>query len=138
MDLVLALYTGMKYIANDKTKVFSNGSCVSGCTNVQPVGVANKTIIPDIQMSASSSFRESVDYLTAKHGRLYTTRAWCAESSGGGDWLQVDLGKYYNVCGIATQGKEYRTDEWMTNYTLSVSLDGITWKEYTENNKLKV
>ncbi|XP_031569357.1 hemicentin-1-like [Actinia tenebrosa] len=117
---------------------FLSLSHVKGCVNVRPLGVANRTMVPDIKMSSSSSFRESVDYLTAKHGRLYTSRAWCPASLGGDDWLQVDMGNYYNVCGVATQGKEYRTDEWATNYTLSISLDGVTWVEYNEDNRLKV
>ncbi|KXJ16084.1 hemicentin-2 [Exaiptasia diaphana] len=110
---------------------------IEGCVNFHPVGVANRTIISNSQMSASTSFYASVDYLTPKYGRLGSRRAWCAKSKRSDDWLQVDMGNVYLICGVATQGKTYRVSEWTTNYTLSVSRDGVTWQPYQENGVTK-
>ncbi|EDO45100.1 predicted protein [Nematostella vectensis] len=79
-------------------------------------------------MTATTAFRASVDYLTARHGRLHNKRAWCPNTKDSEDWLQVDLGTAYFVCGVVTQGKEMRVNEWVYNYTITWSVDGVTWR----------
>ena len=78
-------------------------------------------------MTATSQFRS----LTPANGRLHDDRGggWCAlEAKNGDDWLQVDLGKTFQVCGVATQGnRDENENEWVTDFTLSHSSDGNNW-----------
>ena len=74
------------------------------------VGVADPAIIPDNHMTASTEYDS---YYAAAKGRLNGNNAWCASSCcGSQDWLQVDLGKTTEICGIDTQGlvnDQYKT-----------------------------
>jgi len=104
---------------------FFSASEVSNCFD-KPIGVADEDKIPDAQMTASS-------YHSAKfqpaYGRLNGKRGdgWCAGTSSGNDeWLQVDLGKLYTVCAVATQG-DINGNEWVTEFKLSFSVDGESW-----------
>ena len=72
------------------------------------------------------------------YGRLNlnTADGWCASSPSQTDWLQVDLGKLFLVCAVATQG-DSRFDgshEWVTDFKLTYSHNGNTWKTYKDAN----
>ncbi|XP_078350751.1 lactadherin-like [Oculina patagonica] len=107
-----------------------------------PVGVASQFIIPDHWMSASSYYNNDANYQAA-YGRLHGSRGdgWCtASSSSNDDWLQVDLGQMLQVCGVATQGDGTHDglDEWVTDFKLSFSSDGITWTTYKDGHGAQV
>ncbi|KAL9969150.1 hypothetical protein ACROYT_G021326 [Oculina patagonica] len=108
---------------------------ISNCFQ-NAVGVANSGIIPDKQMTASSYY--SARYKPG-YGRLHYNRAdgWCTSTPGKtGEWLQVDLGKLFLVCGVATQGDSIHdgVPEWVTDFKLAYSLDGRTWTTYKDAN----
>lgn len=69
-------------------------------------------------------------------GRLEESRgdgAWCPSTRGDKtDYLQVDMGKVYFVCGVATQGQRIGA-YWTNSYKLQFSLDGDTYDFYMEN-----
>ncbi len=71
------------------------------------------------------------------HGRLHDTRygglGWCAELQSLNDWLQVDLGKAFKVCGVATQGGG-SSSLWVTDFKLNYSSDGNAWTTYKYEN----
>ncbi|XP_073250494.1 lactadherin-like [Porites lutea] len=70
----------------------------------------------------------------AYHGRLhYPNSAWCAKDSAEDeDWLQIDLGTTYEICGAATQGTgNQKYNEYVTKFKLSYSSDGSSWTMYT-------
>ena len=94
------------------------------------VGVADRNIMPDARMTASTSFRS--DY-SPYYGRLNETRGrgvWCPKTpSDKTDYLQVDMGVVHAVCAVATMG-ERTDDDWTTSYKLDFSLDGETWNTY--------
>lgn len=94
------------------------------------VGVFDPGIIPDNQMTASSQY--SSGYHPC-YGGLHGNRGdgWCARrSSSTQDWLQVDLGKTTEICGVATQG-DVDGDEWTTDFKLSYySSNGSGWTYY--------
>ena len=100
------------------------------------VGVSNTSIIPDSFIRASTTF--SSDYLPA-FARLNDVRGkgggWCslAGDNTPNDWLQVDLGKIMEVCGVATQGNVY-TYDWIIDFKLSFSSTGDIWEEYKDAN----
>lgn len=94
-----------------------------------PIGVADTAKIPDAQITASS---EHGDKYKAAFGRLNGNRGdgWCSKSaSSNNEWLQVDLGKSYSVCAVATQG-DRNGNEWVTKFKLLFSWDGTSWHVY--------
>ena len=102
------------------------------------VGVADRNIIPDSRMTASTFYS---NILYPYYGRLHENRGqggWCTKTtSDRTDYLQVDMGTVRSVCAVATQGHRggiART----TSYKLHLSTDGVTWNTYRETNIEKV
>ena len=76
-------------------------------------------------------------YYKAEHGRLNGDRGdgWCAgEAKSNNEWLQVDLGKSIQACGLATQGDVDGTREWVKAFKLSYSFDGTNWETYRDES----
>lgn len=95
------------------------------------VGIADENVIPDNQISASS-WHDS-DYLP-HYGRLHGNRGkgWCAKSNSTNmDWLMIDLGKTFEICGVATQGSVH---SWATDFMLTYSVDGNNWNAYLDSS----
>ena len=63
--------------------------------------------------------------------------AWSAGYNNRYQWLQVDFGRAAKIMRIATQGRQ-DTDQWVTQYFILHSLDGIHYMEYKERNSRKV
>ncbi len=85
-------------------------------------------------MKASSQYDEDHQ---AAYGRLQGKRgdAWCAEEAErNDDWLQVDLGKTFEVCAVSTQG-DMHDEHWVTTFKVSYSSNGHSWKTYTKYGK---
>ena len=82
-------------------------------------------------MTASSIYSNDDQ---AYYGRLNGTRGygWCARSNDSNPWLQIDLGKEFEVCGVATQGGT-SSSEWTTHFKLSFSSDGNIWTFYQDD-----
>ena len=83
--------------------------------------------ITDKQITASSEWRETDDYLYAYQGRLHLKTAgnmkgaWTAGQEDVNQWLQVDLRSYNaRVTGVATQGRQ-DVKQWVTKYKLQFS-----------------
>ena len=74
-------------------------------------------------------------------GRLNGVRGrggWCSKTtSDRTDYLQIDMGAVHSVCAVATQGPE-KDNVWTRSYKLHLSLDGVNWNTYKENNAEKV
>ena len=109
----------------------------SAYSNASSLGAAYGGRIPDSSFSATSNY----DYrYFAKHGRLNGPQhGWAQKTLNNwpNEYLQVDLGGAYWVCGVATQGEFYER-EWTTKYKISSSLDKITWNIYQWNGSDKV
>ena len=107
------------------------------CLNTKPAGISDTAIISDSQLTASSKFGTGFQ---AAYGRLNGNRGdgWCAkEARRTDDWLQVDLGKTFRVCAVATQG-DRNGNEWTTDFKLSYSSDGNTWITYKDSDGKEV
>ena len=63
--------------------------------------------------------------------------AWCAKTSNNKEWLQIDLGNPTTVTKVATQGRQ-DANQWPTSYSISYSLTGSYWVQYTVRGKIKV
>ena len=76
------------------------------------------------------------------YGRLNGDRGdgWCTkEAQRTDDWLQVDLGNKFELCGVATQGSRGNTTKtWVTDFTLSYSSTGGNYQTYNDANGVKV
>jgi len=104
---------------------------------INTVGISDKSIIPDGQMTASSQYSDNYQPF---YGRLHGERGdgWCSKTANGDeDWLQVDLGKTTEVCAVATQG-DINGNEWITDFKLSYSSDGNKWTTYKDKNGAEV
>ena len=83
-------------------------------------------------MTASSIYDQDNQ---AAYGRLHGDKRWCAkEGKSNNEWLQVDLRKSIQACGLATQGDRVRTHEWLKAFKLSYSSDGANWETYRDEN----
>ena len=109
----------------------SAGDCVD-----LDLGMENGKI-PDSKITASTV--QSASYTPAKNGRLnYTSgSSWCAGTSNTNPYLQIDLQTLHIICAVSTQGNS-QADQWVKNYTLQVSPNGTTWKDYREGGQVKV
>ena len=106
------------------------------------MGVANQSVIPDNQMTASSFYYKYGANDAPHYGRLHGNRGdgWCASTANGNDWLQVDLGKIFQLCGVATQGDgDFGFgDEWVADFKLSYSSNENNWTIYEDGNGTEV
>ena len=85
--------------------------------------------ISDAQIRASSQWDHRQ---AARNARLNVKRqesvwGWATGTNNHYQWLQVDLGSYTSVAGVATQGgSDDPYDNWVTKYSLQYSDDGVT------------
>ena len=104
-----------------------------GCAS-DPVGLSNSANFRDQRFSASSSRSGKIP----SHGRLNGASAWIpGTNSNINDYLQIDLGSVYFVCGVAIQGNP-AADDWTETYKIETSLDNVNWSFYAENGAVKV
>jgi len=81
--------------------------------------------LPDSAITASSSFHPT--NFAPKIGRLHylssgsgTGGSWAAGGNNPYQWLQVDLGNWTRVTGVATQGRQ-DSSQWVKSYSLSTN-----------------
>lgn len=92
--------------------------------------------MPDAAFSASSIAGSKNDPERARlNGQ--GSGAWVAKANNGSQWLQIDLGELVRVTKVAIQGRR-DADHWVTQFSLSYSLDGTHWAEYKENSVTRV
>jgi len=89
-------------------------------------------VIKDAQITASSEFSSIHAAIQARlnfkaGGGKYG--AWSGRSNDGNQWIQVALGGFTNITGIATQGRNGRS-EWVTKYQLQYGDDGVNFHYY--------
>ena len=125
-----------KLILLVETTVYGNYDCLLTVCYSQAIGVTSRDAIPDGSFSASSSFS---DNRRPSVGRLnLDSKGWVPETNNDPtDYLQIDLLYDYVICAVATQGAN-GGDEWITKYKIQLSLNGITFNIYRENNAEKV
>ena len=87
----------------------------------------------------TASFRSGIEKYSAKYGRLFNESGygWLPKNNTKTDWLQVDLGKEFQVCAVATQGGNYY-EAWTTAFKLLYSSDDNNRKTYKDGNGVDV
>jgi len=90
-------------------------------------------LIKDAQITASSEYDSNHAAIQArlnfKAGKG-KQGAWSAGSNDANQWIQVALGSFTNLTGIATQGRNGYVNQWVTKYQLQYSDDGINFEYY--------
>ena len=100
------------------------------------LGMENRGI-KDAQITASSEFHPNY---AAIQGRLNFKAGggkqggWSARSNDANQWIQVALGSYTKLTGIATQGRNAYS-QWVTKYQLQYSNDGVSFNDYKETGQ---
>ena len=100
--------------------------------------------IKDAQITASTKWDDNHAPSRARLNWKLTgvkRGAWSSRVLDLKQWLQVDLGSYTIVTGVATQGRNApRKREWVTKYSLQYSTDGVNFHIYIEkgDNSYKV
>ena len=102
-----------------------------GCA-CDPVGVSDSSVISDQRFSASSYYSDLFISFSPSDGRLKGSNVWIpATNHNNRDFLQIDLGSLYFVCGVATQGRTTQV-QWTKTYKIETSLDNVMWTFFSE------
>ena len=106
----------------------------------ETLGLENGSIASEA-IKASS---ELDDKHSASRARLNTKPegelmgAWVPLESDENQWLQVDLGKEFEITKVCTQGGGDGVEHRVSSYIMLFSKDGENFQEYQENNETKV
>ena len=96
--------------------------------------MSDSNVISNQRFSASSTLSGRSPY----DGRLKGTNAWIpTTNNNNNDFLQIDLGSLYFVCGVATQGNP-ADNHWTKTYKIKTSLDNVWGTFYSEGGSEKV
>ncbi|KAJ8297631.1 hypothetical protein KUTeg_024162 [Tegillarca granosa] len=106
--------------------------CTHGCKGLALIS-GPKTITDDM-LNATSS-------LDSQHGPARSRLNQPAQGNFAGGWtaqyndlhqyIQADLGSIIQITGVATQGREDGSGQWVKSYYLSYSQDGNNWVSYS-------
>ena len=56
---------------------------------------------------------------------LDSAQAWTAATAAAGQWMQIDLGTFRQVVGVAIQGRGDYPDQYVTSFEVQCSMDGV-------------
>ena len=108
-----------------------------GCS--LPLGLESGQV-PDTAFSASSVAGSKNGPERARLNKRTDSKGsggWAAKENNDSQWLQIDLGELVRVTKVATQGRQ-DAGHWVTQFSLSYSLDGTHWAEYKEDSVARV
>ena len=91
-----------------------------------------KRFIKDAQITASSEYGTNNAAIQARLNYKAAggkAGGWSAASNDANQWIQVALGSYTKLTGIATQGRN-ASSQWVTKYYLQYSDDGTNFNYY--------
>lgn len=86
------------------------------------------------QISASSQYGSHFPTL----GRLHFKGghgSWAAGANDHNQWFQIDLRVEANVTFVSTQGRHGEHNQWLTQYKLQYSKDGLSFQVYMEHGE---
>lgn len=96
--------------------------------------------IPNSAITASSMHDTNhAPYLGRLHfaARGSLQGAWSARFNDRYQYLQVDFRKPAKVTSVLTQGRQ-NANQWVTQFRLSSSQDGLSWADYEVQDSIKV
>ena len=84
--------------------------------------------VPENKRTYSSIYGD--DAIGRGHARstINSKQAWSAKTNKAGEWIQLDLGQERMVAGTVIQARKAPWNfQYVTEYTVSTSLDGKSW-----------
>ena len=100
---------------------------------VMPLGLEDKRV-PNGHLTASSYYNY---HLSPWYGRLNSIYSWSVRRNRVGQWFQVNFVELMRIKGVATQGRQ-NANQWVRSYTVRYSVDGMSFRPYRENRRVKV
>ena len=82
--------------------------------------------VPENERTYSSIWQDDAIGTGNARSVIDSTGAWSAKSNQPGEWIQMDLGQERQVAGTVIQCRLH-TEQYVTEYTVSTSLDGKSW-----------
>ena len=96
--------------------------------------MSDPSIIPDSHMTASSEYKTCFKPAFARLDR-HRGDGWCSQwAKSNREWLQVDLGDIFQICGVASQGDFSGDQEYVSAFKLSFSSNGNDWTYYKKDD----
>ena len=100
---------------------------------VMPLGLEDKRV-PNGHLTASTYYNY---HLSPWYGRLNSIYSWSVRRNRVGQWFQVNFVELMRIKGVATQGRQ-NANQWVRSYTVRYSVDGMSFRLYGENRRVKV
>ena len=100
---------------------------------VMPLGLEDKRVLNG-HLTASSYYNY---HLSPWYGRLNSIYSWSVRRNRVGQWFQVNFVELMRIKGVATQGRQ-NANQWVRSYTVRYSVDGMSFRPYRENRRVKV
>ena len=100
---------------------------------VMPLGLEDKRV-PNGHLTASTYYNY---HLSPWYGRLNSIYSWSVRRNLVGQWFQVNFVELMRIKGVATQGRQ-NANQWVRSYTVTYSVDGMSFRLYRENRRVKV
>jgi hypothetical protein len=93
------------------------------------LGGSFRPLLEDEQRFPDSSFSASAssEGHNASDARISSGSSWCAPVSDAKHYLQVDLGRLYDLDFFVTYG-DSSSQKWVTTYNLEYTVDLLNWK----------
>ena len=89
--------------------------------------------LPDSAFSASSSYSSLYEAAASRlHSNTYP--AWIPRSPYRGEYITADLGKAYDVVAVANQGRTDQPSQYLTQFKLLHSMDGVNFEYVVDDN----
>jgi len=84
------------------------------------------------QHSASSVFANDRPSFGHNTGTIDSTQGWSAATNHTDQWYQIDCVVAVTIGGVLVQGR-YNADQWVTEFQISHSIDGVQWLRLSRN-----
>jgi len=86
-------------------------------------------LIKDAQITDSLLTGAAIHARLNNKAGIRKKKVWSARYYYGNQWIQVALGSFTNLTGIATQGSN-KAHQWVTKYQLQYGDDGVNFRYY--------
>ena len=126
-------------IVSDTDSLFVFSYVNTGTLCNRPMGLQNNRLKNHLMTSSSrwdnfhGPYRARLNI--RRHGRYIG--AWSSQYNNRYQWLQVDFTRPAKIIRISTQGRQ-DTNQWVTQYYVTHSLDAVNFVPYQERNSRKV
>ncbi|XP_048587195.1 uncharacterized protein LOC5504222 [Nematostella vectensis] len=121
-------------------EMYGCGSSKSLEKGPQAIGVASRLEVPDSQFNSPSSLETMHSPALARLDTKQSGGGWCAATCDPSAYLEIDLGKAWQIVQIEVQGQHTTNGNLaaVRTFSLSTSLDGAAWEPFKQDGVTKV